>query len=480
EAGPPPPAPDPELAELQAGLFDYALRGAGAASARATRRLAARLGAADPDALLELLETRGAFPRHANALPHRKGLRREHGATARAEAARAAAAPPTGEDLTALPTAAIDEPGAHEVDDAISFWTEGGQAYLAVHIARLADRVLPGSALAEEMIARATSLYFPGEWWPLLPESLGEALSLVVDAERPALSLVCPVGSDGLPGPGRWVRSRVRVDAQSGYEAPEGLARELVRGLLPVAEALRAARLRAGARLPELAWLRVGLDEEGEPTTRLARNDAPAHLVVSELMVLYNARAAEALADAGWPALYRVQEEPLAPLAVDAGDPLFPLEVRRTLPPTQVRTMPGRQRSMGLEAYVQATSPLRRAADALVQAQLMALLAGGPPAFDAESLEDLRARLLRKERRARALEEERRRHLLAVWLSGQSEPLEAVVSRPGSPALVYLPALDREFPCVDAPATRGMRLRVRVRECEPRAGRVSFAPAAEE
>ena len=62
--------------------------------------------------------------------------------------------------------------------------------------------------------------------------------------------------------------------------------------------------------------------------------------------------------------------------AGDLSDPLARLKLRRSMPPTVVVTQPGPQRTMGLEAYVQGTSPIRRLGDLIAQRQLLALLDG--------------------------------------------------------------------------------------------------------
>ncbi len=468
-------APPPELAPLLERLERYALEGERAEEAKAARRLARELGCSTADALLVELEGRGVLPRDVNELPARAGLPVEFPPRAleEADALRAARPPADGEDLRALPTVAVDDAETVEVDDAISAWEQDGALHFAVHICRL-DLIAKGGALDHEALRRGTSVYFPGELVPMLPpEVVGELLSLEEGEDRRALSLVCRVGADSLPQGPQFVRSVVRVDRRLTYADEVAGPPDVVQRLVPVAQALREARRARGATVYSLPHLKLELDAAGEPHPLRVGSDTPAHLVVSELMVLYNARLGEELSGAGVPAYYRTQPLPPVPPgtpSLDPTDPLYPLLVRRSLRPTVVTTEPGPQRSMGLAAYVQATSPLRRMSDLIAQRQMLALLEGRPAPYDRHTLEDLRRDLEATARRARLLEEERRRYFTCRWLAARDE-LIGVVSRPRP--MVYLPELDRELPCERLPHGAppiGARVRTRVRKVSPRQG----------
>lgn len=463
--------PPPDVAPQLEALRRYALEGERAPDAKAARRLARKLGLATPDALLADLERRGLVARDVNELPARAGLPVEFGADARreAEALLAAAPAPEGEDLRHLPTVAVDDVGTFEVDDALSAWEQDGALHVAIHICRL-DLVPAGGALDREARRRGTSVYFPGETVPMFPAPLVTGLlSLEEGQDRRALSLVGRIEGDTL-AEYRFVRSVVRVERHLDYAA--GAAADPIARLEPFARALREARRARGATVYSLPHLKLELDPAGEPRPARVETDAPAHAVVSELMILYNSRLGEELARAGAPAYYRTQ--PLDPLARDAPqldphDPLYPLQVRRTLRPTVIATEPGPQRSMGLEHYVQATSPLRRMPDLIAQRQLLALLDGAPLPYDRAALAALLPDLEVAARRARTLEEERRRYFVCRWLAGVSE-LPAIVSR--RRPMLYVPELDRELPCA-TPVHGGVppvgtAVRARVRKVEPR------------
>lgn len=485
------PPEDPAVRAALEGLSAWALAGEHAPGAQAAQRLARALDLADPDDALVALEQGGALPRHVNECAARAGLPRAFPADVRAEAeaiaARLAAfegseagpgAAVAGDglavlDLRARHTIAIDDPETTEVDDALSAWTgDDGGVQVAIHIARVAGLVPVDGPLDREVQRRATTVYFSDESIPMLPVALGERLSLERDADRLAVSLLLRLGPDGLPREPRFAATRVTVHERLGYDAtPSGASARVVELLHPLARALREARGREGAVILSLPQLRVRA-RDGVVTARVVPVDGPLNLCVSELMVLYNAELGRALAAGRASALFRTQPRAVRPPAGDPKDPLFGPHARRLFPPTIVSLDPGPHRMLGVPAYVQGTSPLRRAGDLLAQRQLLAVLAGGPPALDRAACERLKTQVESSEKRAQRAMDDRERYWLGVWWSGRGGPEDAIVSRlEGRTAFVYVLALDRELP-VDArdgpPLAVGQRARVIVVRCDPR------------
>ena len=76
-------------------------------------------------------------------------------------------------DLRDLPFVTIDGADARDFDDAVCAQAKGrGGWTLWVAIADVAHYVTPGSAFDEAVIERGTSVYFPSEVLPMLPETL--------------------------------------------------------------------------------------------------------------------------------------------------------------------------------------------------------------------------------------------------------------------------------------------------------------------
>jgi exoribonuclease-2 len=488
--------PTPEQKEHLQVLADYALSGDRAPQAARARRLASDLGIADADELLVLLEKGGGLPRDVNELPHRAGVPVHFAARVRAEAEAIAAEPlvvdPAGRvDFRGKLTTAIDDVSTEDVDDGFSVWEESGELKLAIHIADVSSAIRKESELDQEAQKRATTIYFPGQTVPMLPVSLLRSrLSLDAGADRPVVSLVTTVKPGGSVGETRFVRGIARVDRRLSYDDtrdPPPEWREPLARLAPLAQALRQARITAGAIQLELPDLKVEIDEKGEPHVKLTSSDTPGHRLVSELMILYNRELALALQRARLAALFKAQPDPVPPVTIPRDDPLFPVRARRGLPPTLVEVDAGPHRTLGVPAYVQGSSPIRRFGDLLAQRQIVSAIENASPAYTKDEVRALAPEVERAEKGARRLEADRDVYWIARWFEGRrEETFEGVVSRApdGGRGLVYLPLVNQELQLGDPDSSKeyaeGTPVRVRVARCSPRRRSVTFRIVEEE
>ena len=98
-------------------------------------------------------------------------------------------------DLTHLPLVTIDGEDARDFDDAVYVERleargKGKGLYrLVVAIADVAHYVRPGTALDDEAVRRATSVYFPMQVLPMLPERLSNGICSL----NPAVDRLCMV-----------------------------------------------------------------------------------------------------------------------------------------------------------------------------------------------------------------------------------------------------------------------------------------------
>ncbi|MBL4845730.1 MAG: RNB domain-containing ribonuclease [Planctomycetes bacterium] len=470
--GPRSEAPAAELIDVVNGLKEYALAGDKADDHQRSARIAKRIGIETPDQLLIALEARGVLPRHTNEQPTRLGLPLLWNAEARAEAQLLAVSSidEQGEDLRDVSTIAIDAAGADEIDDALSVLERDGRRYLAIHIAN--PEIAIGGALDAATASRATSVYFARETVPMLPEAVTGRFGLLAGQDREAVTYLAPLGDDGLPEPGRFLRSRIRVDRHLEFSnaMDDPLGAEILAVLGPVAVALHAQRVEAGAFLHRSPNLKIEFDGEGQPVPQLLSVEGSAQLVVSELMILHNAQLAAALAEADRAAFFRVQAKALPPAR--ALDDVFEiLQARRSLPPTRVQVDSGPQRTMGVAGYVQGSSPLRRYGDLIAQRQLLSVVDGRVAAYSEDDVRELLAELPKRERRARQAEDERQRYHLARWLA-RNPRFTGRLSRRGSRASVFLDAWQRDLPARlkhDDARTVGEWVEVEVVRAVPRA-----------
>jgi len=325
-------------------------------------------------------------------------------------------------DLTHLAAYAIDSAATNEVDDAVSAQVVDDETWrIYVHVADATRYVALDSAIGEEAKRRRNSLYLPTGTIPMLPLQLAAGpLSLAAQQTSCALSFCILVDAatgeilrDEDGGPSVTISpSLVSVKRLTYAQVDDVLGGFPPDGDGAVFEALRRFDYLAQKRLDLRAsqgsmesYDRVGLpdldvtcvrDEDAldgwrvEVDTGDAKAGGPARNMVTELMIL----AGEAAARFGsWheiPMPYRAQkaDEPDDDdLDVTPPGPCTAWLVIGGLRGSSFCVAPERHFGLGLDAYVQVTSPIRRYADLVLHAQLKAFLRGDSLPFpDAKEL----------------------------------------------------------------------------------------------
>jgi exoribonuclease-2 len=353
-----------------------------------------------------------------------------------------------------------------------------------VHIADAAAGVPAGGALDLEARRRATTVYLPELRVTMLPLRLVEArLTLAVGEPRDAVTAECRAGPGGTLEVLRVFRSKVRLAARTDYVAtrePAGLP-AWARPLVEVAEALRAGRRAAGARIVDglQPHLRV---RDGVPVFH-ARGGGAGDLVTTEGAVAHNRAVAEALRAASAPALWRVQDPPRNP-EPDAADPLRELRARRSFAPARLSPLPGPHAGVGAPCYLQATSPIRRYADLVHQRQLAAHLEGRPGPHPEEELRAFAGDLAKREKDAHGASQDREAYWMAVLFgSRRGESFPAVCSKAPDRGRgrAWFPSFVQEWPFLwpesaGPPPAEGASLLLRPGRLSPHRGRVEFEP----
>lgn len=228
-------------------------------------------------------------------------------------------------DLRATPLVTIDGEDARDFDDAVYCEPQDKGWRLVVAIADVAQYVQSDSALDREAYARGTSVYFPQNVIPMLPEILSNGLcSLNPNVDRLCMACDMTIGPRGEIKSFRFVEGIMRSVARLTYTQVAAMLvdrdatlRARHAGLIPHLEALyqlykvlHAARQQRGAVDFELPETRIVYDEHRKikQIVPLARNDA--HRLIEECMLAANVCAAELLKKHKIPAPYRIHEGP--------------------------------------------------------------------------------------------------------------------------------------------------------------------------
>ncbi|MDE2145741.1 MAG: ribonuclease R [Burkholderiales bacterium] len=335
-------------------------------------------------------------------------------------------------DLTDVPLVTIDGEDARDFDDAVYCEPfkrgRGKTAFegwrLIVAIADVSHYVKPGEPLDDDAYERATSVYFPRRVIPMLPEKLSNGLcSLNPQVER--LAMVCDmiVGTDGRIDAYQFYSGVINSHARLTYtevaavlantRGPEAERRaDLVPHLLHLHEVYRALlkqRARRGAVDFETTETQIVCDDNGRIEKIVPRTRTEAHRLIEESMLAANVCAAEFIAQAEHPCLFRVHEGPTPEkrialqamlrslgVAVNLSDDPRPAEIQAIAQATQdrpdatqIHTLLLRSMQQAIytvhnsghfglayEAYTHFTSPIRRYPDLLVHRVIKAVLAG--------------------------------------------------------------------------------------------------------
>ncbi|MCX7033771.1 MAG: ribonuclease R [Arenimonas sp.] len=374
-------------------------------------------------------------------------------------------------DLRKVPLVTIDGEDAKDFDDAVWCEPNANGFRLIVAIADVSHYVRPGTALDDEAIKRATSVYFPGFVVPMLPESLSNGIcSLMPKVERMCFACEMQVDFEGNVTASRFyeavMNSHARLtytqvwkavgeaDTEAGAEAiaQVGSLMPQVQRLHQLYKVLSKARTRRGAIEFESSEVRFVLDNSGEviQAGMLERNDA--HKLIEECMIAANVEAAKFVTERQVPAPFRVHPRP--PEAKYADLLEYLAEFGLSLPPwskvqpkdftnllRKIRVRPDaplletvllRSQSLAvyqtenlghfglaLAAYGHFTSPIRRYPDLLLHRSIKHALLSGDPDGYRYTLKEMSALALHcsaMERRADEVEREVDERYRGAWM----------------------------------------------------------------
>jgi exoribonuclease-2 len=281
-------------------------------------------------------------------------------------------------DLTALPLMTIDGQSTQDFDDALSIEKVGDQFRLGIHIVDVGHFVHKGDIIDQEALARGSSIYMPDQKISMLPASLAEGLcSLKAGEIRPAISTMVNLNPSLDIIDYEILPSLINVKHQLTYYDVNQTAdqNQEVLILREIAEKFHQQRLDAGAVQITVPEINVWLAADRAITVNRINRESPGRMLVAELMIMANWLMAKYLAENKTPAVFRSQPAPRERLYKGDGGTLYQNWMqRRFLSRFVLGSNPEKHSGLGLEAYVTATSPIRRYFDLVAQRQIRAVL----------------------------------------------------------------------------------------------------------
>ena len=341
-------------------------------------------------------------------------------------------------DLRDLPLITIDGEDARDFDDAVhAEKLKSGSWRLWVAIADVSSYVEPKSPLDIDAQERATSVYFPSQVIPMLPEALSNGLcSLNPDVDR--LCMVCEmvINTKGKLESYQFHQAVMKSKARLTYtkvaamlEDNDLTLRQEYAAVLPGLESMYdlfkvmlEAREERGAIDFEMTETQFIFDEYRKIKTIEPRERNNAHRLIEEFMVAANVSAAQFLLKHKIEALFRVHEMPAEEklsglreflgelgLSLGGGDEPQPehyaalLIAARERPDAHLiqtvmlRSLKQAMYSpenlghfgLSLEAYAHFTSPIRRYPDLQVHRAIRHIISGNKKSSWSSSHEDM-------------------------------------------------------------------------------------------
>ncbi len=397
----------------------------------ALRRLGPKSPEGDGPALFRRLVDLGVFTPDENLPLRRSGLPTVFTPEVLANAESLAADTDTlaRRDLRELLTVAIDDPHTTEIDDAFA-WTESPRR-LYVCIADPSALIPEGSPVDLEARRRAATLYLPEGKVPMLPERLcDDRASLVAGQDRPAMAFVFEIGPTWRIEGFSIEDVLIRVDCALTYRdvdailrgAKEHVAGALLVSLAAASERQRQDRIENGAMPIDRRDISIHCTDDGKVEVLAYRTDDASRRLVAEWMIQASSHAGQLCSERRAPAVYRRQSPPDERPHIPTGRALQGHEIHsilKTLHKAELSTTPDSHAGLGLAAYTQVTSPLRRYQDLLMHRQLRHVLRRGVARYSADELIGHFSTLEAQAASHREVERESRRYWQLRHLEGR-------------------------------------------------------------
>lgn len=331
-------------------------------------------------------------------------------------------------DLTTQACVTIDDAETSDIDDAIALERRpDGSIRLWIHIADPGRLILEGSPLDLEARRRGSSLYLSRGNLPMFPTDLSSGpFSLRAGCRNASWSTWVDLNEHGdIDDFGilrSWVTPRYRLTYEDADELIDFAPPEEadLADLHQLLERRRRWRVERGALLMDLPEGRIRC-RQGELSVQITE-PSPSRTMVAEAMILAGAVAAQFGANhclalpyrsqlpADLPSVAELEELPEGAVRFAA--------IKRCLSRGLMGTQPSGHFSLGLNAYAQATSPIRRYGDLVVQRQIAAVIDGASPLSE-ESMQELLDSFDGSVREGLAIAREDQRHWQQVWFEQQ-------------------------------------------------------------
>ncbi len=397
-------------------------------------------------------------------------------------------------DLTHLKVYTVDDESTTEIDDGLSIeYLENGQNIrLWIHIADPTRLVVPGDALDLEARRRSTSLYLPTGMVSMFPNELATGpMSLVQGQTCYALSFGVNLDEQGAINDYLIKPTLIKPTYRLTYDDVDEMLELGLTNEPEIAELAKAATLRQKWRKSQ-GSIQINMPESSikvkdEEITIELLDSSKSRQLVAEMMILAGEVAGIYGKEHNLPLPFRGQPQPELPpeeelLQLPPG-PVRYCALRRCMPRSEMSLNPLRHASLGLDNYIQVTSPIRRYTDLLVHFQLKAHLRGDELPFPKEHLQQILYSVGTSAYEATLVERQTNRYWGLEYLRRNAElTWQALVLRwlreDENLGIILIEDLGLELPHrFERPVLLGDRLKVKVSRVDPHRDEIRFQEA---
>ncbi|MDX2471154.1 MAG: RNB domain-containing ribonuclease [SAR324 cluster bacterium] len=295
------------------------------------------------------------------------------------------------QDLTGQASYTIDSATTKDFDDALSFEILDDGVRLQVHIADVASYITPDQPLFTMASAKISSLYTVKGKYSMLPRLLSEDfLSLKEQVPRACqtFDFTFETNFDGefkltkneiYPSLIKVTNNLSYLEADQKIQEEEDWAK-----LAQLSEGLTAARVARGALEFDRKEYELDISDPHAVKISESLRQTPANALVQECAILANSAAAglahEALVN------FYFRNQPPYGVSSDLPEGVKPQLKDLKIQPAKLGLRTEGHSALGLEAYGQVTSPIRRFVDLVGQWLVYAILSNRPSPFSEETL----------------------------------------------------------------------------------------------
>ena len=294
------------------------------------------------------------------------------------------------EKLSDKLTFSIDAADTQEIDDAISYELIDSNYHIGVHIADLSCFVKKGDPVDEEALRRSSTVYLPTGNVLMIPESIScDKASLIAGMERPAFSILAVFNSKFELIESKITRTLINVDHRLSYDESDAILEdtsselhEALSCLDAISKKMQKERLQHGAIVIAKDESKLYVHDD-TINCQVINTHLKSRMIIGEFMILANHLTALLARDEEIPIIYRGQDTPDEPARHSMGKILDGKNPRKMMgmKKSQLSLHPKKHSALGIKAYTQISSPLRRFSDLVLQRQICAWMENQPAPY---------------------------------------------------------------------------------------------------